>query len=63
MQQILFNVGVGVPGFGAMLFLTFILATAWGTVRAKRIGMPAIRFQDFTICIFVSGLIARGSST
>ena len=44
-------------GFGAMLFVTFILVTAWGTVRAKPIGMPAARFQDFVIWVFVSGII------
>ena len=67
MQQVLFNIplfksafppdGVPVYGFGAMLFVTFILVTWWGTARAKPIGMPAPRFQDFVIVVFVSGII------
>src|SRR5262245_12345053 len=67
MQQVLFHVpffkaafppdGVPVYGFGAMLFVTFILVTWWGTVRAKPIGMPAPRFQDFVIWVFISGII------
>lgn len=67
MQQVLFNVpifkgafppdGIPVYGFGAMLFVTFILVTWWGTVRAKPIGMPAARFQDFVIWVFVSGIV------
>ncbi len=67
MQQVLFTFpflktwfppdGMPVYGFGAMLFVTFILVTLWGTRRASRIGMPAERFQDFTIWVFVSGII------
>lgn len=67
MQQVLFNVpilkglfppdGIPIYGFGAMLFVTFILVTVWGTVRARPIGMPAVKFQDFVIWVFVSGLI------
>src|SRR5215204_3250423 len=67
MQQVLFTVpvfknmfppdGIPVYGFGAMLFLTFVLVTAWGTVRARKIGMEPARFQDFTIWVFVSGII------
>ena len=67
MQQVLFNIpifksafppdGIPVYGFGAMLFITFILVTWWGTVRAKPIGMPAARFQDFVIWVFVAGII------
>ena len=67
MQQVLFTVGIfkgtfppdGIPvyGFGAMLFVTFIVVTWWGTVRAKKIGMEASRFQDFTIWVFISGII------
>lgn len=40
-----------------MLFVTFIMVTWWGTARAKKIGMEAPRFQDFTIWVFVSGII------
>jgi phosphatidylglycerol---prolipoprotein diacylglyceryl transferase len=67
MQQVLFNIplfkstfppdGIPVYGFGAMLFITFILVTWWGTARAKPIGMPPTRFQDFVIWVFVSGII------
>ena len=67
MQQVLFTVpifkdtfppdGIPVYGFGAMLFVTFIVVTWWGTVRAKRIGMEATKFQDFTIWVFISGII------
>ena len=67
MQQILFNIpifkgafppdGLPVYGFGAMLFVTFIVVTWWGTIRAKPIGMPPARFQDFVIWVFVSGII------
>lgn len=57
MRQVLINPGIPIYGFGAMLFITFILVTWWGTIRAKRIGMPAVRFQDFTIWVFISGLI------
>jgi phosphatidylglycerol:prolipoprotein diacylglycerol transferase len=67
MQQVLFHLpflkdtfppdGIPIHGYGAMLFVAFILVTLWGTVRAKPIGMPAERFQDFTIWVFVSGLI------
>jgi prolipoprotein diacylglyceryl transferase len=67
MHQVLFTIPVfkntfppdGIPiyGFGAMLFVTFIIVTWWGTVRAKKIGMEAARFQDFTIWLFISGII------
>jgi prolipoprotein diacylglyceryltransferase len=67
MQQVLFTIPIfqgmfppdGIPlyGFGAMLFVTFILVTWWGTARAKKIGMEGSRFQDFTIWVFVSGII------
>jgi prolipoprotein diacylglyceryltransferase len=67
MQQVLFTVpilkdwfppdGLPIYGFGAMLFVTFILVTVWGTMRARKIGMEAARFQDFTIWVFVSGII------
>ena len=67
MQQVLFNIpifkssfppdGIPVYGFGAMLFVTFILVTWWGTMRARPIGMPSARFQDFVIWVFVSGII------
>ncbi len=67
MQQILFHLpflknifppdGLPIYGFGAMLFLAFILVTVWGIARAKGIGMLPSSFQDFTLWVFVSGLI------
>jgi phosphatidylglycerol---prolipoprotein diacylglyceryl transferase len=67
MHQVLFTIpilkgtfppdGIPVYGFGAMLFVTFIVVTWWGTVRAKKIGMEPTRFQDFTIWLFISGII------
>ena len=67
MQQILLTIpilkdrfppdGLAVPGFGTMLFVAFMVVTLWGTRRARWIGMPAERFQDFVLWIFVGGLI------
>jgi phosphatidylglycerol---prolipoprotein diacylglyceryl transferase len=67
MQQILFNLPIfksafppdGLPlyAFGAMLCITFIVVTLWGTVRAQRIGMAATKFQDFVVVIMVTGFV------
>lgn len=67
MHQVLFNIpvlkqwfppdGIPVYGFGAMLFITFVVCTLWGTRRGKAIGMPAERVQDLMIWVFVSGII------
>lgn len=67
MQQILFTIpilreqfppdGIAVPGFGAMLFMAFVVVTLWGSRRAGRVGMPPERFQDFVLWMFVFGLI------
>lgn len=73
MQQVLFTIpilngvtigpvtfpaeGIPVYGFGAMLFITFIVCTIWGMRRGKRVGMPPERFQDMVIWIFISGII------
>lgn len=67
MQQVLFTIPVlkdtfppdGVPiyGFGAMLFVTFIMVAWWGSHRAKRIGMPPAKFQDFAVIVFISGIV------
>ncbi len=67
MQQVLFTIpffkesfppdGLPVYGFGAMLFITFVAVTLWGTRRARAVGMPGERFQDMVIWLFVSGII------
>ncbi len=67
MRQVLFTIpifkdtfppdGIPVYGFGAMLFFTFIAVVLWGTLRAKKIGMEAAKFQDFAIWVFISGII------
>jgi prolipoprotein diacylglyceryltransferase len=67
MDQVLFTLPIlkgviapdGLPlyGFGAMLFLTFVVCTLWGTRRGKTIGMPPERVQDLFIWVFVSGIV------
>jgi len=58
MQQVLFTIfGLPLYGFGAMLFVTFVAVVWWGTRRSKRIGLPAERFQDFAIYVFICGII------
>jgi len=67
MQQVLFTIpilqswfppdGVALPGFGAMLFVAFVVCTLWGTARTKPIGMPPAKFQDLVIWLFLSGII------
>lgn len=67
MHQVLFNIPVftnwfppdGIPiyGFGAMLFLTFVLCTYWGTRRGGAVGMPPEKVQDLFIWVFVAGII------
>lgn len=67
MQQILFHVpftagffppdGVPLYGFGAMLFLCFVItAMVWGPRRAVQIGLPKERLQDMAILLFVTGI-------
>jgi len=67
MQQVLFYLpltdgvvppnGVPVYGFGAMLFLTFILvAMVWGPRRCETIGLPRERLQDLAIVLFLTGI-------
>jgi phosphatidylglycerol---prolipoprotein diacylglyceryl transferase len=66
MQQVLFHIpftnwfvegGLPVYGFGAMLFLTFVItAMIWGPRRAKKIGLPDGRMQDLAIILFVTGI-------
>jgi len=70
MQQVLFNIpflkgwwifppdGIPIYGFGAMLFVTFILCTMWATRRGKAMaGLPGEKVQDMVIWLFVSGII------
>ena len=67
MRQVLFTIpifkelfppdGVPLSGFGAMLFLAFVLcALVWGPHRARAVGMPTDRFQDMVIWVFITGL-------
>jgi len=52
--------GIPIYGFGAMLFLTFVVSTFWGTRRARSVpavGMPPDKLQDMFIWIFVAGLV------
>jgi phosphatidylglycerol---prolipoprotein diacylglyceryl transferase len=69
MQQVLFNIpflkgvwifppdGIPIYGFGAMLFVTFILCTMWATRRGKAVGLPGEKTQDMVIWLFVAGII------
>jgi len=67
MHQVLFNIpifkgwagpdGIPIYGFGAMLFITFVVCTMWLSRRGKRVGMPPERMQDMAIWMFVSGII------
>ncbi len=68
MRQVLFTLpdptgwfgphGIPMYGFGAMLFLCFVLVVLWGSRRAKRTaGLAPERFQDMVIWIFVAGLV------
>lgn len=70
MQQVLFNIpflkgvwifppgGIPIYGFGAMLFVTFIVCTMWATRRGKKMaGLPGEKVQDMVIWLFVSGII------
>jgi len=69
MQQVLFDIpflkgwwvipadGIPVSGFGAMLFVTFIVCTMWATRRGKTAGLAAEKTQDMVLWIFIAGLI------
>jgi prolipoprotein diacylglyceryltransferase len=69
MQQVLFNIpflkgiwifppdGIPIYGFGAMLFVTFVVCTWWATKRGKAVGLPGEKTQDMVIWLFVSGII------
>jgi prolipoprotein diacylglyceryl transferase len=60
MQQVLFRLpGLGLPiyGFGMMLFVAFLVCTWVAGRRAEREGMAKEIIQDFTIWIFIGGLL------
>jgi prolipoprotein diacylglyceryltransferase len=68
MRQVLFTLPIfkesfppdGIPmyGFGAMLFVAFVVVTLWGSQRARRTaGLPPERFQDMVIWLFVAGIV------
>jgi prolipoprotein diacylglyceryltransferase len=67
MQQVLFHLpflkswfppdGFPIYGFGAMLFVTFVVCTWWLTRRGSRVGMPPERVQDMAIWVFVAGIV------
>ncbi len=67
MHQILFHIpftagwfppdGVPLHGFGAMLFICFVItAMVWGPRRGVQIGLPKERLQDMAILLFVTGI-------
>jgi len=67
MQQVLFHLpftsgwvppsGVPIYGFGALLFLTFIVtAMVWGPRRVVQVGLPKERLQDLAIAVFLTGI-------
>jgi prolipoprotein diacylglyceryl transferase len=68
MQQVLFRLpdptgrfgsgGIPMYGFGAMLFVAFVVVVLWGSRRARRTaGLAPERFQDMVIWIFVAGIV------
>ncbi len=58
MQQVLVNlplVNFPIYGFGAMLFLAFVLVTWWGMRRGLRIGVPREKIQDLALALLLPG--------
>jgi phosphatidylglycerol:prolipoprotein diacylglycerol transferase len=49
--------GIPIYGFGMMLFLAFIICTTVAGRRAETEGVPREYIQDFTIWVFIGGLI------
>ncbi len=60
MQQVLFHLpftDLPLYGFGAMLFLCFVLtAMLWGPLRTARVGLSRERLQDMAIVVFLTGI-------
>ncbi len=60
MQQVLFHIpftSIPLYGFGAMLFLTFVIvAMWWGPRRCELVGVPRDRLQDLAITLFLTGI-------
>ncbi len=67
MQQVLFHIpftsgwvppnGLPIYGFGALLFLTFVVtAMVWGPRRVVQVGLPRERLQDLAIAVFITGI-------
>jgi len=60
MQQVLFHLpftDLPLYGFGAMLFLCFVLtAMLWGPLRTARVGLSRERLQDMAIIVFLTGI-------
>ena len=60
MQQVFFRlpfVDWPIFGYGLMLFLAFIACTWLAGRRGERVGMTREMIQDFTIWVFVGGLL------
>jgi prolipoprotein diacylglyceryltransferase len=60
MHQVFFKLpGIDWPiyGFGLMLFVAFLACTWLASRRAVRVGMTKETIQDFTIWIFIGGLL------
>ncbi len=60
MQQVFFKlpfIDWPVYGFGLMLFLAFLACTWLASRRAERVGMTKEIIQDFTIWVFIGGLV------
>ncbi len=60
MQQVIFHIpftSIPLYGFGAMLFLTFVIvAMWWGPRRCEQVGVPRDRLQDLAITLFLTGI-------